>query len=144
MRIAMFGMSSYPGGIENYIANYFLTEDFSKLATIDFFTYEKNLAYSEEIIKNGYSIQKVPHLKKNPLGYIKAVKRLLLKNNYDCVYLNMLSAANIVPLKFAVKYNVPRIVVHAHANSTVKGLLRKNLHNLNKKYCKKYANYKSL
>ena len=64
MRILMFGMSSYPGGIENYIANYFLCEEFSKDVLIDFVTYEKKLAYEDEIRGYGHNIKYLPHLKK--------------------------------------------------------------------------------
>lgn len=142
MRILMFGMSSYPGGIENYIANYFLCEEFSGNITIDFVTYEDSLAYSEKIQKYGHTIQFVPHLKKNPIGYLSAVNQLLKANAYDCVYLNMLSAANILPIYCAVRHGISKIVVHAHANSTVKGFIRKVLHKLNRKYCSKYAHYR--
>lgn len=138
----MFGMSSYPGGIENYIANYFLCEEIAKKISIDFVTYENKLAYEEKIKAYGYKVKTVPHLKKHPLGYIRAVKKLLKENHYDCVYVNMLSAANIIPIKYATKYRIEKIVAHAHANSTVNGFLRNFLHGRNKKYCKKKANVK--
>ena len=115
MRILMFGMSSYPGGIENYIANYFLCEEFSKDIVIDFVTYEDKLAYQEEIKKYGHNVIRVPHLKRNPLGYAKTVKKILKANDYDCVYVNMLSAANILPVMYATKAHVSKIVAHAHS-----------------------------
>ena len=140
MKILMFGMSSYPGGIENYIANYFLCEEMAKEVSIDFVTYENTLAYKEKINDCKYNIKTIPHLKKHPLRYIRAVKKLLKENRYDCVYVNMLSAANIIPIKYASKYRVEKIVAHAHANSTVNGFLRNFLHRRNKKSCKKKAN----
>lgn len=142
MKILMFGMSSYPGGIENYIANYFLNETFAKEAMIDFVTYEGNLAYEDRISILGYCVKRVPHLKRHPFGYMRSVKKLLKAGAYDCVYVNMLSAANVLPVKYAVKAGIGKIVVHAHANSTVKGALRKILHKWNKKYCIRHATHK--
>ena len=142
MRILMFGMSSYPGGIENYIANYFLSEAFSRGVTIDFVTHEGELAYSDKIREYGHTVRVVPHFKRAPLSYMRAIDTLLQENEYDCVYLNMLSAANILPIRCAVRRGVGKIVAHAHANSTVKGFLRKFLHKVNKRYCKKHATHK--
>ena len=139
MRILMFGMSSFPGGIENYIANYFLCEEFSRDTKIDFVTYDGSLAYEDRIIALGHSVKRVPHLRKKPFAYIRAVKKLLKEGDYDCVYVNMLSAANVVPIRCAAKCGVKKIAVHAHANSTVKGALRRILHSVNKKFCKNKA-----
>lgn len=139
MRILMFGMSSFPGGIENYIANYFLCADFSEDTTIDFVSYDGKLAFEDRIVGLGHRVIQVPHLRKNPIGYARTVKKLLKEGDYDCVYVNMLSAANVVPIRYAVKAGVKIIAVHAHANSTVKGALRRILHSVNKKFCKNKA-----
>ncbi len=139
MRILMFGMSSYPGGIENYIANYFLSGDVAEDVTVDFVTYEGSLAYEERIGAYGHTVRAVPHLKRSPLGYLRAVDALLEENEYDCVYVNMLSAANILPVILAVRRGVRRIVAHAHATSTVKGFLRRALHTVNKRYLKRHV-----
>lgn len=139
MRILMFGMSSYPGGIENYIYNCFVNEDFPQSIKIDFVTYENEIAYESELLQKGYTVHRVPHLKKNPLGYYKKVKSLIKENGYDCIYVNMLTAANVIPVYLAAAGGAKKIILHAHANSTVQGALRKTLHKLNKNYCNKKA-----
>lgn len=139
MHILMFGMSSYPGGIENYIYNYFVNKKMSTKHTVDFITYEPTIAYEDKLSEEGYVIHRVPHLKKNPWGYFIAVRNLVRENKYDCVYVNMLTAANVLPIILADIFNVKRIVLHAHANSTIKGISRCLLHNLNKSYCNKKA-----
>ncbi len=139
VNILMFGMSSYPGGIESYIVNTFCNEAVSKNVHIDFVTYEPELAYEEEIRCCGYTIIFAPHLKKNPLGYRNCVKRAMAAKAYDCVYVNMLTAANILPVTLAKQAGVKKIIVHAHANSTVKGFVRKTLHAVNSKFCNKAA-----
>lgn len=138
MKILMFGMSSYPGGIENYIVNYFCNQQFSNENKIDFVVYENDIAYKEKILECGYGIKYVPHLKKKPIAYRKAVKNLL-KKEYDCVYINMLSAANKLPVTLAKKSGIKKIILHAHSNSTVQGVLRRVLHHINKNYCDRIA-----
>lgn len=137
INILMFGMSSYPGGIESYIVNTFCNDVVSKQVHIDFIAYEDKLAYENEIRKFGYSIIYVPHLKKKPMRYWKSIKHVISQNHYDCVYVNMLTAANVLPVKLARKFGAKEIIIHAHANSTIKGVIRRALHIANKKYCNK-------
>lgn len=139
MKILMFGMSSYPGGIENYIYNYFVAPDFQGRLKIDFVTYEESIAFEEALRERRYNIYHVPHLKKNPIGYYRCISRLVKSKQYDCIYVNMLTAANVLPVYLGVRYNIKNIALHAHANSTVKGIFRKTLHYINKKYCRKKA-----
>lgn len=139
MKILMFGMSSYPGGTENYIRNIFFHKDCSDKIQIDFITYESSLAYSDEMEKYGYTVLCVPHLKKHPVGYFNEVAKIMRNREYDAVYVNMLSAANPLPVFLARKNNVQRIIVHAHSNSTIKGIARLLLHRLGKSYCDKAA-----
>jgi len=141
-KILMVGTSSYPGGIENCIKNYFLNDIMSEKFDIDFLTYENSLAFSDKISDCGYRILKVPHLKKHPLGYYRALKKIIKSGNYDVVYANMLSCANVLPIKLAKKLGVKIIAAHAHANSTVNGFLRKFLHRKNKKFVRFTANLK--
>lgn len=139
VHILMVGMSSYPGGIENYIYNYFVNEKMSAEHTVDFITYEFTIAYEEKLLENGYAVYRVPHLKKNPLGYFRTVKHLIKEKEYDCVYVNMLTAANVLPIVLADVLGIKKIILHAHANSTIQGFSRRFLHNINKGYCNKKA-----
>lgn len=139
INVLMFGMSSYPGGIESYIVNTFCNEKMSTKVHIDFVTYESKLAYEDEIYKCGYNIIFTPHLKKNPMGYWKCIKNAMKVSTYDCVYVNMLTAANILPVKLAKKAGVKKIIIHAHANSTINGFARRVLHKVNSKFCNEVA-----
>ncbi len=138
LKILMFGMSSYPGGTENYIRNIFFYRDCASRLEIDFITYEQDLAYSDEMADYGYRVIKVPHLKRHPFGYFKAVSKVMKEQRYDAVYNNMLCAANPLPVYFAKRDKTPRIILHAHSNSTVGGT-RGLLHKLCKGYCDKAA-----
>lgn len=137
-KILMFGMSSYPGGIENYIKNYFCNHQFAEHFKIDFITYEDKLAYQNDIAFCGHDVLKVPHLKRKPMQYYQAVKKIMAEGQYDYIYVNMLSCANCIPIFLAVQNHVKNIVLHAHASGTV-GALRNILHRLFKKYCCRHA-----
>ena len=140
MNVLMFGMSSYPGGIENYIINYFCHPAFpSDRIHIDFVTYEDTIAYEDTLKEKGYIIHRVPHLKKNPLGYFRACKALAYRNHYNAVYVNMLTAANALPVYLAGMFKIDKIILHAHASSTINGLARKALHRINRNHCNKKA-----
>ncbi len=139
MKVLMFGMSSYPGGTENYIRNVFFHHDCSEKIQIDFITYQVDLAYSDEMEAFGYRVLRVPHLKQHPIAYFRAVSRILKEQAYDAVYINMLCAANPLPVYFAKKNKVPQIILHAHSNSTIKGLTRRVLHRLCRGYSDKAA-----
>ena len=138
MKILMFGMSSYPGGIENFILNLFIESDFAKDNKVDFVVYEESVAYFDEIKKAGFNVFFVPHLKKHPLLYRKAVKNIIKKGGYDAIYVHNLTSANSYPNRLAKRYGI-KAIVHSHANSTIKGKVRRILHKLNKKFVAKNA-----
>ena len=72
----------------------------------------------------------IPNVKKNYQGYIKELKKILKETKYDAVHVNMLSAANIVPLRVAHTMKVPKIIAHSHSSSCP-GLIRKIMDNWN-------------
>ncbi|MBO4452903.1 MAG: hypothetical protein J5793_03105, partial [Clostridia bacterium] len=138
-RILMFGLSSYPGGIENFAFNCFCREEFAKKFRIDFAVCDGGLAKRSEFLSAGHGEILLPNPKKDPRGYSAKVSELIENGGYDIVYVNMLSAANIIPVNIAAKKGVKSIVVHSHADSTVPGLLRKALHYINRRSCAKKA-----
>ncbi len=139
MNLLMFGMSSYPGGVESYIRNVFLNEFFSEKMNITFVCYEDKLAYSDEINSLGYKIEFVPNLKRDPLGYRRAVSNIYKTQKIDAVYVNMLNSSNSVPIDLAYKYGVEKIILHSHCTSLQNKGLKYILHKLNKNKCDKKA-----
>lgn len=136
----MFGMSSYPGGIENYIVNYFCHPSFpSDIIQIDYVTYEDSIAYQDKLEAKKYRIIRVPHLKRNLLGYYKAIKAIFRQCGYDAVYVNMLTAANALPVFLCEHFKIRKLILHAHASSTISGAIRRTLHCINKDYCNRKA-----
>lgn len=139
LRVLMVGMHDKIGGIETFIMNYFRNIDRSKII-FDFVNMYEKLAFSKEIIDLGGKIYNVPNVKKNPIGYYRELKRIIKNNNYKVVHINLMSAANVLPVSIAKKCNVQKIIVHSHNTDTPKGVLRKVLNSINKKTVLKKAN----
>ena len=116
MRVLQVGLGNIGGGLEAFVMNYY--RELSKMdVQFDFVCMYGKIAYEKEIKTLGGRIFYVPNVKKNYLGYVKRFKQILKKGNYDVVHVNMLSAANIVPLRLASKAGVRKVIAHSHNSS---------------------------
>lgn len=138
-KILVFGISNCLGGIESFFHNYFQYID-HKEYVFDFVAPEGKVVYQDDFEKNGSTIYPTSFYLKHPFRYIKEIKEIISKGEYDSVYVNMLSAANIMPLKIAKKNGVKNIIAHSHNADIPSNILRKVLHYLNVGKIKKYSN----
>lgn len=137
-KILIVGMYDQLGGIESVVMNYYrlLYDKFE----FGFVCMYDKIAYQDEIINLGGKIHYVTNVKKNPFKTKKELISLILAEKYDVVHVNMLSAANIVPLIAAKEANVKKIIAHSHNNNMPKSFLKHFLHICNKRKLSKYAN----
>lgn len=137
MKILQIGLSYNPGGVESFVMNYYI-----QLATkgiqFDFVSMFPKLAYEKEIKQLGGRVFHISNVKKDPSRYATELTAIIESGNYDVVHVNMLSAANIVPLRVAYKCGVKKIVAHSH-NSSSPGIIRNVMHLWNKRYIERYA-----
>ena len=96
---------------------------------------------AKEILELVARVFYVPNIKKDYFGYIKAFRKLLSREKYDVVHVNMLSAANIVPLRLAKQAGVRRVIAHSH-NASAPGIVRKLMDGVNRPRMKHYVNEK--
>lgn len=130
MKVLQVGMSYNPGGIESFVMTYY--RQMRKMGVqFDFISMFPQLAYEKEILSLGGRVFHTTDARKHPMAFQKEMMQILKKEQYDVVHVNMLSAANIVPLLAAKQSNVPIIAAHSH-NSSTPGLLRNILHRVNK------------
>jgi glycosyltransferase involved in cell wall biosynthesis len=137
MKVLQIGLGNNPGGVESFAINY-ARELQKKGVVFDFLCMYGQIAYADEIERLGGRIFYVPNVKKNYFGYVKAVRRILKEQRYDVVHVNMLSAANIVPLRLAKEAGVHKVIAHSH-NSSTTGLIRTVMHRLNQPAVRQYA-----
>lgn len=143
-RVLVWGMSPSYGGIESFIINYYRKIDRNKIS-FDFVNlYNEPIAFEAEIKSMGGKILHLhlPRRNKNFIGYYKNLDIFFKKysSKYSCIWFNLVSLANIYPIKYAKKYKIPKIIVHSHdASNTIPGKFINLRHARNKKRIDKYA-----
>ena len=140
MKILQVGLGNNPGGMEAFVMNYF-RELAKQGISFDFVSMYGIIAHEEEILRLGGRIFYVPNVKKDYFGYVKAFWELLNREKYDIVHVNMLSAANIVPLRLAKQAGVKKVIAHSH-NASAPGLVRKILDGMNRPKLNRFVNQK--
>ena len=138
VRVLQIGMGPNPGGIESFIMTYF--RQMRKIGIqFDFISMFPEIAYEKEIRTLGGKVFHTADARKHPVRFYREMMYILKKRKYSVVHVNMLSAANIVPLMAAKRAEVPVIAAHSH-NSSTPGLVRNVLHRANKGMIPRYAN----
>ena len=99
------------------------------------------VAYSDEIEKLGGKIYKVTARSKNRNKFYHELDSFFRKHSkeYDAIWVNVCSLANIDYLKYAKKYNIKKRIIHAHNSQNMDSFLRGILHRFNRLIISKYA-----
>lgn len=134
-RILVLGLSSNVGGVETAFKTFYNFFD-KKKYNFDFVARENRMAFQEEYEKNNSRVFVVPNFIKHPIRYYFALKKIISEGQYDIMHINMLSAANILPILAAKKNGVRNIILHSHNGGTT-GMLRKLLHYINRPFIKR-------
>lgn len=137
MRILQVGLSYNPGGIESFVMNYY-RELVKQDVQFDFISMFPKLAYEDEITSLGGKVYHTVDGRKHPLAFYRQMKKILRMRRYDAVHVNMLSAANIVPVMVARQLGVRKVIAHSH-NSSTPGVIRNFLHRMNKPFLSRFA-----
>lgn len=141
MRILQIGMGNVAGGLEAFVMNYYRVLVHMDVQ-FDFVCMYDKIAYEEEIRRLGGQIYYLPNVKKDYIGYKKGLEKILRERNYEAVHVNMLSAANIVPLRIAHKMGVKKVIAHSHSSSCP-GWIRKMMDRWNRPKIDRYVTDKA-
>lgn len=141
IRILVFGMTENPGGIETFIMNYYRNIDRNQIQ-FDFLcnTYEQ-VAYEDELVSMGGHVFHFSSRRRNPIKFYKELNSFFAKhaNEYAAIWVNTCSLANIDYLKLARRYGVDRRIIHSHNSQNMEGIIRRVLHEYNKRVIHQYA-----
>ncbi len=139
-KILVFGITDKYGGVESVIMNNYRNFDKNKLQ-LDFLCNTKKVAYEEEIKSLGGKIYRISSRSKHPLKYYLALNNFFKQHasEYDAIWINVCSLANIDYLKLAKKYHIPRRIIHSHNSKNMDSKLRGIIHYLNSIEIDKYA-----
>lgn len=140
MNVLVFGITENPGGVESVIMNYFRHID-PKNVHLDFLCNTKEVAYEDELLKRGSKVFRIPMRSQDRKAYKKELKKFFdtYGKDYDALWVNVCSLANIDYLKEAKRVNIPTRIIHSHNSMNMDSKLRGLLHQFNKKQVQKYA-----
>lgn len=102
MRILQIGLSHNPGGVESFVMNYY-RELVKYGVQFDFISMYDSLAYEDEIKSLGGTVFYISNVKRHPIRFRRELLKILKEEKYAAIHVNMLSAANIVPLEIGKK-----------------------------------------
>ncbi|MDO4479202.1 MAG: glycosyltransferase [Lachnospiraceae bacterium] len=133
IRVLQIGLGPNPGGIESCIVNYHRHLDRQAVQFDYADIYGRGLAFADDIAAMGGKIHTLPDYKKDPRGMARGLAGVLEREDYDIIHINMLSAANMIPVNTAVKVGKGTVIVHSHNTAVPSGVLRRVLNTLNMK-----------
>lgn len=122
MKMLVIGMTTFHGGMETYLMNIYRYLDKEKYKCVFVQEGTADIAYSQEIDQFGGERIDIPARKGNLLKHYLGILKLFYHNNFDIVYFNTLSLANIDYILLAKKNSVR--IVHAHNPETSEGIRR--------------------
>lgn len=139
-RVLVFGITDKSGGMESVIMNYYRNINRDKIQ-FDFLCNTEKVAYEDEIKKLGGKIYRIPARSKNFSAYKKALKGFFEKHakEYDVLWMNTCSLANIDYLKMAKRYKIFRRIIHSHNSKNMDSPIRGLVHKINRINIDEYA-----
>lgn len=140
-KVLVFGMTENPGGVESFLMNYYRAFDRTKIH-LDFLCNTLNaVAFEDELKAMGSTMYHIPMRRNNPIAFKRALKDVFEKyaEQYDAIWINVNSLANIDYLKMAKKYGIKRRIIHSHNAQNMDGFARGVLHKINRKRIAHYA-----
>lgn len=140
VHVLAFGMNENPGGMESFIMSYYRRFDREQVQ-LDFLTNCPTIAYEDEIQTLGGRVYKICARSKNLRLYRKQLGAFFEAHaaEYEAIWMNTCSLANIDYLKMAKAYGIPRRIIHSHNSQNMDNPLRGLLHRKNRRVISRYA-----
>lgn len=140
-KVLVFGITENPGGVESFLVNYYRKIDRKKIQ-FDFLcnTY-KEVAYENELKSLGGRVIHIAMRSKEPIKYHRELNEFMERHasDYQAVWVNVCSLANIDYLKVAKKYGIKKRIIHSHNSQNMDKQIRKILHMFNRRKIDSYA-----
>ena len=142
-KVLVFGITENPGGVESFLVNYYRKIDRTKIQ-FDFLCNTHNeVAYENELKSLGGQVVHIAMRSKEPMKYRKELKEFMEKHasDYQAVWVNVCSLANIDYLKIAKKYGIKKRIIHSHNSQNMDNRIRMFLHMIHRQRISDYATY---
>ena len=140
-RILVFGMTENPGGVESFLINYYRHLDRSRIRFDFLCNTHDSVAYEDELLNMGSRTYHITARSTSPAKYRKELKRLFDRHasEWDAIWVNVCSLANIDYLIMAKKYGIKKRIIHSHNSQNMDSRLRGLLHKWNRRKLSRYA-----
>ena len=140
-RILIFGVTENPGGVETFILNYFRMFNKDNIRCDFLCNSKKPMAFEKECISMGARVFHITSRRDNPPVYWRELKALFEQHatEWNAIWVNVNSLANIDYLKLAKKYGIPKRIIHSHNSDNMDSRLRGALHHWNRRKIDNYA-----
>ena len=140
-RILVFGITENPGGVENFILNYYRDFDRTRVQLDFLCNPHQKVAFEGELLSLGARVYHICSRKENRFRFYKELEQVFSEHakEWSVIWVNVNSLANIDYLKVAKRYAIPKRIIHSHNAENMDGWLRGILHFLNKKIISYYA-----
>lgn len=138
MKKVLFIEAAYlKGGIETFILNVAKNIDQKKFEL--YLLKECEIASIEsDFLALGGKIIRITSFSENKIRYLKDLKDIIKKYNFDIIHINKNSLSNPLPIIISKKYKVPKIILHSHNTNPTNGNASIRVHNFFKHKMKKY------
>lgn len=139
--ILVFGMTENPGGVESFLMTYLRKLNRNALH-FDFLCNERGtIAYQDELTESGAKFICVTARSENFGAYRRDMRAFFSEHarDYDAIWVNICSLANIDYLVYAKKYGIERRIIHSHNSQNMDSKLRGLLHRLGRARLPRYA-----
>lgn len=133
-KVLVFGITENPGGVESFLISYYRKLDKIKIQ-FDFLCNTHNkVAYEDELKSFGGKVIHIAMRSREPLKYRRELNEFmkLHASEYQAVWVNVCSLANIDYLKVAKKYGIKKRIIHSHNSQNMDNQLRKVIHTINR------------
>lgn len=140
-RILVFGMTENPGGVESFLLNYYRNIDKTKIQ-LDFLCNSHDpVAYEDELLALGGRTFHITARSRDRALYKKEMTEVFEQHakEWDAIWVNVSSLANIDYLKVAKAYGIPKRIIHSHNSRNMDSRLRGLLHKRNRSVVGRYA-----
>lgn len=140
-RILVFGMTENPGGVESFLLNYYRHIDRDRIQFDFLCNSHDQVAYEEDLIALGARVFHIAARSRDRGRYHKELEAVFREHasEWDVIWVNVSSLANIDYLKMAKKYGIAKRVIHSHNSQNMDSALRGVLHKWNRRRIGTYA-----
>lgn len=141
-KILVVGMTENPGGIEAMIMGLLSHIDCNRYQ-LDFIANTTTLAFEDSLRAYGCKVYHITSRHDNRITFYHDLEQIFSQHasEYDAIWQNSNSLANIDYLIYAKKFGIPIRIIHCHNSSNSEGLIRGILHKMNQMRITSYATH---